>query len=113
MKKQFNKKRRNLQELKVGENVWLEAKNIYSNRPLKKLDQKRYRPFRISKNIGQEVFQLELTEGWIIYNVFSKDLLTWCKEAKFEGQCIELAPSPTIINEEEEYKVKEVRKHRK
>ena len=26
--KQFNKKRRNLQELKVGDNVWLEAKNI-------------------------------------------------------------------------------------
>ena len=31
MKKQFNKKRRNPQELKVGNNVWLENKNIYSN----------------------------------------------------------------------------------
>jgi len=26
---------------------------------------------------------------------------------------MDLAPPPTIINEEEEYKVKEVRKHRK
>jgi len=39
MKKQFDKKRRNPQKLKVEENVWLEA-NIYSNRSSKKLDQK-------------------------------------------------------------------------
>jgi len=31
MKKQFNKKRRNPQGLKVGNNVWLENKNIHSN----------------------------------------------------------------------------------
>ena len=63
MKKQFDKKRRNLQELKVGDNMWLENKNIYSNRPSKKLDQKRYGSFKISKNIGLGAFQLELLEG--------------------------------------------------
>ena len=63
MKKQFDKKRRNSQELKIEDNVWLKAKNIYSNKLSKKLDQKRYGPFRISKDIGQEVFQLELPEG--------------------------------------------------
>jgi len=41
----------------------LEAKNIHLNRPSKKLDQKRYGPFKISKDIGQEAFQLELPEG--------------------------------------------------
>jgi len=56
MKKQFNNKRRNPQGLKVRDNVWLENKNIHSNRPLKKLDQKRYRLFRIMKEIDQEVF---------------------------------------------------------
>jgi len=63
MKWQYNKKRRNPQELKVGNNMWLENKNIHSNRPSKKLDQKRYRPFRISKDIGLGAFQLELPEG--------------------------------------------------
>ena len=63
MKKQFNKKRRNPQGLKVGDNVWLENKNIHLNRPSKKLDQKRYRLFKILKNISLEVFQLELLEG--------------------------------------------------
>ena len=76
MKKQFNKKRRNPQELKVGDNVWLENKNIQSNQPSKKLDNKRYGPFRISKDIGSGAFQLELPEGWAIHNVFNEDLLT-------------------------------------
>ena len=40
MKKQFNQKRRNPQGLKIGDNIWLENKNIYLNRPSKKLDQK-------------------------------------------------------------------------
>jgi len=31
MKKQFNKKKRNLQGLKVRNNMWLEAKNIQLN----------------------------------------------------------------------------------
>jgi len=63
MKKQFDKKRRNPQGLKVGNNIWLENKNIQSNRPSKKLDNKRYGSFRISKDIGSEAFQLELPEG--------------------------------------------------
>ena len=56
IKKQFDRKRRNPQELKIGNNIWLENKNIYLNRPLKKLDQKRYGPFRILKDIGLGVF---------------------------------------------------------
>jgi len=63
IKRQFDKKRRNLQGLKEGDNVWLEAKNIHLNRPSKKLDQKRYGPFKVLKAIGQEAFQLKLPEG--------------------------------------------------
>jgi len=113
IKRQFNKKRQNPQGLKVGDNMWLENKNIQQNQPLKKLNNKRYRPFRISKDIGSKVFQLELSEGWAIHNVFNEDLLTQCVEPKFKGQYKKLAPPPTIINEEKEYEVEEVRKYRK
>jgi len=83
------------------------------NQPSKKLDNKRYRPFRISKDIDSGAFQLELSKGWTIHNVFNKDLLTQCVEPKFKGQHEKPAPLPVIINEEEEYKVEKVRKHRK
>ena len=49
----------------------------------------------------------------MIYNVFNKDLLTYCREPQFQGQYMDLVLLPIIINEEEKYKVKEVRKHRK
>ena len=113
MKKQFNKKRRNPQGLKVGDNVWIENKNIHLNRPSKKLDNKRYGPFRISKDIGLEAFQLELPERWMIHNIFNENMLTQCLEPKFKGQHEEPVSPPTIINEEEEYEIKEVRKHQK
>ena len=77
------------------------------------MDNKRYGPFRISKDIGLGAFQLELLEGWIIHNVFNEDLLTQCVEPKFKKQHEEPASLPMIINEEEEYEVEEVRKHRK
>jgi len=86
MKKQYNRKQRNPQELKIGDDIWLEVKNIHSNQLSKKLDQKRYGLFRIMKEIGQEVFQLKLPEGWIIHNVFNEDLLTRYRESHYQGQ---------------------------
>ena len=85
MKKQFDKKRRNPQGLKIGDHVWLENKNIHSNQSSKKLDNKRYRLFKISKNIGLGAFELELPEGWIIHNVFNENLLTRYMKPKFQG----------------------------
>jgi len=94
--------------LKAGDDIWLEAKNIYSNRLSKKLNQKRYRPFRISKDIGLGVFQLKLPEKWMIYDMFNKDLLTKCREPHYQEQHMEPIFPSMIINEEEKYKVEEV-----
>ena len=49
----------------------------------------------------------------MIHNMFNEDLLTRCKEPYYLGQHMEPAPPLNIINEEEEYKVEEIRKHRK
>jgi len=83
------------------------------NQPSKKLDQKRYRLFKISKNIGQETFQLELPKEWIIHNMFNKDLLTKCREPQFKEQHVEPAPPPDIVNKEDKDEVEEVRNYRK
>ena len=45
--------------------------------------------------------------------MFNKELLTKCNKPQFKEQHVELAPLLTIINEEEEYEVEEVQKHRK
>jgi len=56
--------------------MWLEVKNIQTKRLSKKPDQKHYKPFKITKKIGQEAFKLELPEEWVVHNVFNKNLLT-------------------------------------
>ena len=43
--------------------------------------------------------------------MFNEDLLTRCKELHYKGQHMEPAPPPDIINEKEEYEVKEIRKY--
>ena len=49
----------------------------------------------------------------MIHNVFNEDLLTRCQEPYYKGQHMELALPPDIVNEEEEYKMDEIRKHQK
>ena len=44
--------------------------------------------------------------------MFNEDLLTQYVKPKFQGQHKDPAPLPVIINEEEEYEVEEVWKHR-
>jgi len=48
----------------------------------------------------------------MIHNVFNEDLLIQCVELKFQEQHKNPASPPTIINDEEEYEVEEVWKHR-
>ena len=48
----------------------------------------------------------------MIHIVFNEDLLTQCVEPKFQGQHKDPASPLVIINEEEEYEVEEVQKHR-
>ena len=67
----------------------------------------------ISKDIGQGAFQLELPKGWIIHNMFNKNLLIQCREPQFKGQHIELTLLPNIVNKGKEYEIKEIRKYRK
>jgi len=87
MKRQYDKRIHQSQGLKIGEQVWLEARNIQTNRPSKKLDQKRYGPFTIKEEIGQGAYRLELPEGWTIHDVFNEDLLTHCYAAsKFSAE---------------------------
>jgi len=45
--------------------------------------------------------------------VFNKDLLTQCGKSQFKEQHMEPTPIPDIINKEKEYKVEEIRNHRK
>jgi len=64
MKTYYDRKRSPSQEYKPGDKVWLEGQNITTDRPSKKLDDKRYGPFKVIKKIGKAAYKLELPRTW-------------------------------------------------
>jgi hypothetical protein len=60
---------------KKGEQVWLEAKNLNTGHPSKKIAPKQYGPFDIIKVLGPVSYKLKLPPQWKIHPVFHACLL--------------------------------------
>ena len=86
--------------------VFLSSKNIISTRPSKKLNDKRYSPFKI-KALIDLLYRLELPKTIRIYNVFYTKLLTLIVIDPLLGQKNPLS-KPTIINDIEEWVVDDI-----
>ena len=79
-------------ELKQGQSVWLEGRNLSTKLPSKKLAPKRYGPFVIKKKISPVAYQLELPETMKVHDVFHIDLLTPFKETEAYGKAYQRPP---------------------
>jgi len=62
-------------EFKEGDYVWLAGKHIRTSRPKKKLDYKNFGPFKVTRVINTQAYQLKLPENWNIHDVFHVSLL--------------------------------------
>lgn len=60
---------------KVGDKVWLNAKNICTQRPSRKLDWKKLGIFKIIETVGKYAYKLDLPPSTRIYPVFHVSLL--------------------------------------
>ena len=60
---------------RVGDRVWLNAKNIRIERPSKKLDAKNLGPFEVSEVVSPRSYRLKLPASMKIHNVFYTSLL--------------------------------------
>jgi len=74
MKKYYDRKALEQPDLKVGDPVMLNAKNIRTKRPSKKLRPKLYGPFKILEKPGNRAFTLEISPRWKIHPVFHVSL---------------------------------------
>jgi hypothetical protein len=96
---------------KVGDKVWLSAKNLIVPIPKKKLGPKRYRPFPIKAVLSPITFILQLPEQWRIHPTFHALELSSYRETDVHGPNFQ-EPPPDIINEEEEYEVEAILAHK-
>ena len=75
MGRYYDRKTKQQPDLKVRDLVMLNAKNIRTKRPSKKLAPKLYSPFKILEQRGELPFKLEISDRWKIHPVFHLSLL--------------------------------------
>ncbi|KAF8701279.1 hypothetical protein RHS03_06547, partial [Rhizoctonia solani] len=90
-------------EFEVGEEVWLDAKNVNLKTLSPKLTEQRLGPFKVSEKISDQAYCLDLPPTMRIHNVFYVGLLS--KVKRDERQTFENRPPPVTVDGEEEYKV--------
>jgi hypothetical protein len=96
---------------KVGNKVWLSAKNLIVPIPKKKLRPKRYGPFPIKAILSLITFTLQLPEQWQIHPTFHALELSFYRKTDIHGPNFQ-EPPPDIIAEAEESKVKAILAHK-
>jgi hypothetical protein len=104
MRNPGNKK---FQPYKEGDQVWLEGTNLKTLYPTAKLGPKRYGPFRVTKQLSEAVYRLEIPRQWKVHNVFHTNLLTPYKETELHGPNF-TRPPPDLIDGEPEYEVEKI-----
>ncbi|QRV87030.1 Retrotransposable element Tf2 protein [Ceratobasidium sp. AG-Ba] len=114
MKEYYDRKHRAPENIKVGDHVWLDNRNIQSQRPACKLSAKRIGPFKVLAKIGKHAFKLELPHTLKIHPVFPIALLSLKKEDPYGREPPQ--PPPEVTPEGDiEYEVEQVqdsRRHR-
>jgi hypothetical protein len=59
----------------MGDQVFIDIRNMSSLRPNKKLDNKNEGPFKILKIINPYIYQIKIPESWSYHDVFYITLL--------------------------------------
>lgn len=73
--KYYNQKRSEAATYAPGDKVWLDARNIVTRRPSRKLDWRSHGPFEIIEPVGSHAYRLKLPDQWEIHDVFHVSLL--------------------------------------
>ncbi len=107
------KSHRPTRELETNQQVWLDARNLKTNVPSKKLAPRRYGPFKVIQKVSPVAYRLQLPQSMSkMHNVFHIDLLIPYVETQAYRQSYP-QPPPDIIDGEEEYEVEEIVSDRK
>ena len=91
---------------KMGDKVWLSAKDLKLNRPARKLSERQLGPFEIIKVVSPNAMKLKLPASYKIHDVINVSRLRLYKEPT-AGQRV--TPSePIEVEGRPEYKVEEI-----
>lgn len=90
-----------------GDSVWVNAKNIQTLRPRKKLDWKNLGPFKVIKPVGSHAYHLQLPPRMHFHPVFPVSLLRPANSDPVPGQT-QPPPPPIEVEDHEEWEVEDL-----
>lgn len=104
--RQANRQREPAPNYKVGDHVWLNLKNIRTNRPCKKLDWKNAK-FVVTETIGSHAVRLNTPPG--VHPVFHVNLLRLANQDPFPSQYSDDSQPPAVmVDDHEEWVVERI-----
>jgi hypothetical protein len=109
MAQYYNQKRTRALEYNPGDMVYLNASNIQTIRPSKKLSHRHLGPFTVEQKVGNGAYRLQLPQSMKrLHPVFNVVKLTPAPLDPIVGQHAPPPPLPEIIDREEEWVVEEI-----
>ena len=90
----------NVPNYALGDEIWLNTRNMQTKRPSKKLSDKFDGPFPITKIISPHVYKLELPRDWTIHPVFHTNFFRPGSTDPLPSQLTTLPPPAPIIDDE-------------
>lgn len=98
-------------KINIGDKVWLEATNINTDRPSRKLSARRLGPFKVKEAISTHAYRLELPPTMKVHDVCHISLLTPHRADTIPGRQFD-EPPPVVVDGEEEYIAQEIKNSR-
>ena len=105
--KYANQRRRPARRYFENDQVWLDARNIRTTRPQKKLDWKFLGPYKVAKVVSPYAYRLELPASMKVHPVFHVNLLRPAATDALPEQRQE-PPPPVEIEGVEEWEVQDI-----
>jgi Chromo (CHRromatin Organisation MOdifier) domain len=96
-------------EFSPGNMVWLNASNISTSRPSKKLDWKHLGPFKVVKHIGLQAYQLDLPPRMRqLHSVFHVSLLNLVRSTSLAPRLPPTPPALYVKDDQEYYEIEDI-----
>jgi hypothetical protein len=109
MTRYYNQKRTRAPEYNPGDKVYLDASDIQTTRPSKKLSHRHLGPFAVERKVGNNAYRLRLPPSMKrLHPVFNVVKLTPMLPDPIDGRHLPPPPPPEIIDGEEEWVVEEI-----
>ncbi|ESK83986.1 hypothetical protein Moror_7489, partial [Moniliophthora roreri MCA 2997] len=107
MKEAYEEGKKKAHEFKVGDKVWLSAKDIHIHQASRKLGPRQLGPYEVVDRIGDLDYCLKLPLAMKVYNIFHVNCLSLWKGNEINSQQAP-APEAVEVEGEEQHLVEEV-----